>query len=116
MYQHHPKRHLVSPSAALPFTIERLEKRTLLSGGVFDVSKVPVFVPSSADISDPKHGPLANFGSHLVGLYGEYKKFIAKGGIASQFKPKTEKLLITNHGRVSVTLRTRGSMAKLADR
>ena len=67
MHQHHPKRHLVSLAAA--WSIEKLEQRTLLSGGVFDVSKLPVFVPTSGDISDARNGPLANAGATLTQVY-----------------------------------------------
>ena len=69
MHQHHPNRHLVNFAAA--WCVEELERRTLLSGGVFDVYKIPVYVPTSGDISDPRNGPLGNAGATLhAGLFG----------------------------------------------
>lgn len=114
MYQHHPKRHLVNRAAA--WGAEELEKRTLLSGGVFDVSKVPTYVPTSADLGDVKNGPLGNMGSHLADLYVEYKKFIKNGGAPGRFKSKTETLLQYNHGKVAITVRTKGKLNDLATR
>ena len=103
MYQHHPKRHLVNRAA--PWSAEELERRTLLTGGVFDVSKVPNYVPTSADISDVKNGPLGNFGAHLAGLYTEYKHFLKDGGAPGKFRSKTETLLQYNHGKAPYKVR-----------
>src|SRR5205814_3040237 len=114
MYQHHPKRHLVNRAAA--WGAEELERRTLLSGGVFDVSKVPTYVPTSADLGDVKNGPLGNIGSHLAGLYVEYKRFLKNGGDPGSFKSNTETLLQYNHGKVAVTVRTKGKLDDLATR
>jgi hypothetical protein len=114
MHQHHLKRHLVNRAAA--WSAEQLEQRTLLSGGVFDVSNVPTYVPTSTDISDVKNGPLGNFGSHLAGLYTEYKRFVKDGGDPAKFRSKTETLLQYNHGKVAVTVRTRGNLNDLATR
>src|SRR3954464_5178299 len=124
MHHHHLKRHLLNRAAALslsksdsqPWIVEQLEQRRLLSGGVFDASNVPAFVPTSADINDPKNGPLANFGSNLVGVYSEYKKFIRTGGSPKQFVSKADSVLDINKDRVAITLRTRGTLAKLSDR
>src|SRR4051812_12106493 len=105
MQQHHPTRHPVTFAAAT--CVEQLEQRTLLSG-VFDISKVAAFHPTSADIHDPKNGPLGNAGVHLTNLYSEYKTFIRKGGSPRKFKSEQETHLQYKKNSVAVTIRTFG--------
>jgi hypothetical protein len=90
---------------------EQLEQRQLLSGNVFGISKVPVYVPTSGDINDFKSGPLGNAGALLGQLYVDYKHFVKKGGSKSGFTSKIENSLQTQGTSVAVTVRTRGSMA-----
>jgi hypothetical protein len=112
MHQHHPKRQQRNLLAG--WSVEELESRRLLSGGVFDVSKIPVYVPSSADISDAEHGPLGNAGSALVGLYSDYRHFVNKGGKPSSFSDDTLTSLESKGTSVGVTVRVRGTMTQAA--
>ena len=108
MYQHHLKRHRVNRLAA--WKVEQLEERTLLSSA-FSISQVPVYVPTSSDISDFSDGPLGNAGALLGQLYVDYRHFVNKGGTPSAFASKEENSLETMGSSVAVTIRTRGDMA-----
>ena len=105
MHQHHPNRHLVNFAAA--WCVEELERRTLLSGGVFDVSKIPVYVPTSGDISDPRNGPLGNAGATLTQVYSDYRHFVNGGGTPSKFSSQMFDSLQSKGTSVAVTVRAR---------
>ena len=112
MHQHHSKRHLGNRAAA--WSVELLEQRTLLSGGVFDVSNLPVFHPTSSDINDFANGPLGNAGSHLADVYAEYTSFVDGGGKATKFVSKKETILQYQGTSVAVSVRTRATATGLA--
>src|SRR5438093_13588112 len=84
-------------SCAARCSIESLEKRTMLTGliqGVFDVNKVPVFNPTSGDVADVKHGPLAKSGGLVASVYSEYQSFVQHGGTSSGFVSALNKFVV----------------------
>lgn len=100
-----------SNASAVSSTFEALETRRLLSG-VFEASKIPVFTPSSSDISDLKNGPFGNAGGNLAAIYSDYKKFIKRGGTPSEYVA-TSQLIQTRGNQVAVSMRTRGAISDL---
>ena len=112
MHQHHSNRHLMKIAATWAATGPSNNSRSerSLSGGVFDVSKIPVYVATSGDINDPKNGPLGNAGAHLAQLYSEYRRSSITAE-TEQVHRRSLSLLQTQGTSVAVTVRTRGSMA-----
>ncbi|MBC8106690.1 MAG: S8 family serine peptidase [Anaerolineae bacterium] len=98
----------VRVAAVSPKTLEPLERRTLLAGAVasaFDLSNIPVYRPTSTDLADFKHGPMANAGTHLAGLYVDYRRAIKAG---REFTANDPALDIRANNKVGITLRIRG--------
>src|SRR5215218_269905 len=66
-----------------PHALEPLERRTLLASavaaGAFDLTNVPAFTPTSSNLADVKHGPMAVAGGHLANLYLDYRRAIKAG-------------------------------------
>jgi hypothetical protein len=52
-------------------SLESLESRTLLTGPSTQ-SLVPLWTPTSTNVRDAVHGPMANLGSDLVNVYASY--------------------------------------------
>src|SRR3954471_605435 len=72
----------VRPATVQPKTLEPLERRTLLASAVtsaFDLTNIPLFQPTSNNLADYKHGPMANAGTHLAGLYVNYRRAVKNG-------------------------------------
>src|SRR5438309_5982739 len=61
--------------------VEFLENRQLLSGGDPTVLPAPYWKPTSSDIGDVQHGPMANMGEYLIGVY---ESFLTHQGQTSQ--------------------------------
>lgn len=57
--------------------VEGLEDRTLMS---VPGSPPPSFKPTSTNLQDAVHGPLANAGQLLISAYSNYQVFLSKGG------------------------------------
>src|SRR3954447_19617627 len=53
--------------------MESLERRTLLT------NSPPNFVPTSMDVADVQHGPMANEGQTLIRVYLDYQNYKAAG-------------------------------------
>lgn len=88
--------------------LEPLERRTLLAGAAtsaFDLGSIPVFHPTSANLADFKHGPMANAGTHLAGLYVDYRRALKTG---RDFTANDRALDVRSDDKVGVTLRIRG--------
>lgn len=96
-------------ASAQPKMLEPLERRTLLASAVaasaFDLSNVPAFRPTSSDLADVKHGPMANAGGHLAGLYLDYRRALKAG---RDFTATDAALDIRDDNKVGITLRIRG--------
>jgi hypothetical protein len=108
---HQGNRRLVH---AIKPIVETLEKRQLLAGDVFNVSKLPVFTPTSGDIGDFKSGPLGNAGATLGQLYVDYKRFIKKDGTPAHYQPILADQLFFKGQQVAVTVRARGTIEEVS--
>lgn len=104
-------RSLPASNAQMTKLIEPLERRTLMANavapvtGVFDIANTPIFRPTSDNLADVKHGPMANAGSALTGLYLDYRRAIKAGRL---FTAPTNSSLDVQGDKVGVTLRIRG--------
>lgn len=92
--------------------LEQLEQRRLLSA-VFDVARVPEFVPTSADIFDAKTGPLAKGGAVLAEIYTSYRRHVRSGESPESFVSSYDDSIRRDGNRIMMNLRTRGSMSDL---
>ncbi len=104
------KRH--TPNAPASNRLEQLEQRRLLSA-VFDVARVPTFVPTSPDIFDAKTGPLAKGGAVLAEIYTDYRRHVRSGESAESFVSRYDDSIRRDGNRIMMNLRTRGSMSDL---
>ncbi|MGH7176158.1 MAG: hypothetical protein ACREJC_02150, partial [Tepidisphaeraceae bacterium] len=97
---------------AASHALERLEARVLLSSAtdVFDVRNTPVFVPTSDNVRDVQHGPMANAGKKLIDVYLNYRK-AQKDGEA--YDPGPDNPIDFRGDTVGVKIRARGKLSPL---
>src|SRR5262249_23505555 len=86
--------------------IEFLEDRRLLTGGGGTNTTIPapLWRPTSTNIFDAQHGPMANLGVDLVGVYTAY---VHSGGKTSQLAGQFPHIQF-NNGMVGVQLKSLG--------
>lgn len=89
--------------------LERLEPRVMFAGNVFDISRIPVYRPTTTDIHDEKHGPMAVAGGDLIDVYLDSRRAQAAGqSFDARTAQSAKGLLVSESGKIGVTLRTRG--------
>jgi large repetitive protein len=84
--------------------IEFLEDRRLLTGGGNTTIPAPLWTPTSTNIFDAQHGPMANMGVSLVQVYQAY---VQSGGNTSQLAAKFPAIQFLN-GMVGVQVKSLG--------
>jgi large repetitive protein len=107
------RRHRLRFPCATPVApkdvFERLEPRVLLASKVFDLSRIPVYTPTSTDIHDVKRGPMAIAGGDLIDVYLDYRRALGAGRtFSARTASSANDLSISESGKIGVTLRTRG--------
>ena len=99
--------------------VESLENRVLLAANnTFRPAIPPPVQPTSNDISDVKHGPMASAGAQLIDLYRDYRKYKrdTNNGSDKRFKHDLFTRVMNNGARIGVTFRGRGTLEQLTER
>ncbi len=89
------------------FDMERLECRTLLA---VPGSSAPAWVPTSSNLTDAQHGPLAKGGTDIVTLYQEYLAYEASRIQAGPFTSPLASQIEISGTNVGVDLSVYGSI------
>ncbi len=84
--------------------LEMLEERRLLSTTPDSTIPAPLWTPTTTNLFDVQHGPMANLGQTLIGIYQSY---VQTGGSTSQLAAENPRVEF-NNGMVGIQVKSLG--------